>query len=97
MAWIRLPQAAGNRRVLLLDAGDDPHRPSTARTSTHSGALRAPAKTRLSSATQSRRYVLLAWLLGWGAAVEVRQPAALRDELAGALAAAAARYAPTMA
>jgi len=47
------------------------------------------------TATVADTRVLRAWLLGWGAAVEVRQPAALRDELGASLAAAAARYAPT--
>jgi predicted DNA-binding transcriptional regulator YafY len=44
------------------------------------------------SATVADTRLLRSWLLGWGAAVEVRRPKALRDEMKKVLAAAAARY-----
>ena len=45
------------------------------------------------TATVADTRVLRAWLLGWGPSVEVRRPAALRADVAAALAGAVARYA----
>jgi proteasome accessory factor B len=48
--------------------------------------------TLLWTATVSGSREIRSWILGWGPDAEVLEPAGLRDEVAGLLAEAAARY-----